>query len=152
MWWFKKKEENIEEMAGSKKSTHGSRGDQTRAGRKAKLEEERERRRRKKKEKEEKKAKEKKISAQNTIPYREMAKDGTCRGVIPQSCSHQEDTSPTAWLKVTGRLSIRSFTAAAYRLVNCRVPKEKFRVRLPNWSLMPFFIRISFWHSDKAQQ
>ena len=79
MWWFKKKEENIEEMAGSKKSTHGSRGDQTRAGRKAKLEEERERRRRKKKEKEEKKAKEKKISAQNTIPYREMAKDGTCR-------------------------------------------------------------------------
>ncbi|MBE6002312.1 MAG: conjugal transfer protein TraE [Sarcina sp.] len=66
-------------MAGSKKSTHGSRGDQTRAGRKAKLEEERERRRRKKKEKEEKKAKEKKISAQNTIPYREMAKDGTCR-------------------------------------------------------------------------
>ena len=79
MWWFKKKEENIEEMAGSKKSTPGSRGDQTRAGRKAKLEEERERRRRKKKEKEEKKAKEKKISAQNTIPYREMAKDGTCR-------------------------------------------------------------------------
>jgi len=79
VWWFKKKEENIEEMAGSKKSTHGSRGDQTRAGRKAKLEEERERRRRKKKEKEEKKAKEKKISAQNTIPYREMAKDGTCR-------------------------------------------------------------------------
>ena len=52
MWWFKKKEENIEEMAGSKKSTPGSRGDQTRAGRKAKLEEERERRRRKKKEKE----------------------------------------------------------------------------------------------------
>ena len=28
---------------------------------------------------EEKKTKEKKISAQNTIPYREMAKDGTCR-------------------------------------------------------------------------
>ena len=61
MWWFKKKEENIEEMAGSKKSTPGSRGDQTRAGRKAKLEEERERRRRKKKEKEEKKAKEKRF-------------------------------------------------------------------------------------------
>ena len=79
MWWFKKKEENIEEMAGSKKSTPGSRGDQAGAGRKAKLEEEKERRRRKKKEKEEKKAKEKKISAQNTIPYREMAKDGTCR-------------------------------------------------------------------------
>ena len=79
MWWFKKKEENIEEMAGSKKNTPGSRGDQAGASRKAKLEEEKERRRRKKKEKEEKKAKEKKISAQNTIPYREMAKDGTCR-------------------------------------------------------------------------
>ena len=79
MWWFKKKEENIEEMAGSKKNTLGSRAYQAGADRKAKLEEEKERRRRKKKEKEEKKAREKKISAQNTIPYREMAKDGTCR-------------------------------------------------------------------------
>ena len=79
MWWFKKKEKNIEEVAGSKKNTLGSRGYKAGAGRKARLEEEKERRRRKKKEKEEKKAKEKKISAQNTIPYREMAKDGTCR-------------------------------------------------------------------------
>ena len=79
MWWFKKKENNIEEVAGSKKNTLGSRGYKAGAGRKARLEEEKERRRRKKKEKEEKKAKEKKISAQNTIPYREMAKDGTCR-------------------------------------------------------------------------
>ena len=79
MWWFKKKKENIEEVAGNKKSILGSRSYQARADRKEKLEEEKERRRRKKKEKEEKKAKEKKISAQNTIPYREMAKDGTCR-------------------------------------------------------------------------
>ena len=79
MWWFKKKKENIEEMAGNKKSSLGSRSYQARADRKEKLEEEKERRRRKKKEKEEKKTKEKKISAQNTIPYREMAKDGTCR-------------------------------------------------------------------------
>ena len=79
MWWFKKKEKNIEEVAGSKKNTLGSRGYKAGAGRKARLEEEKERRRRKKKEKEEKKAKEKQISAQNTIPYREMAKDGTCR-------------------------------------------------------------------------
>ena len=79
MWWFKKKENNIEEVAGSKKNTLGSRGYKAGAGRKARLEEEKERRRRKKKEKEEKKAKEKQISAQNTIPYREMAKDGTCR-------------------------------------------------------------------------
>ena len=79
MWWFKKKKENIEEVAGNKKSILGSRSYQARADRKEKLEEEKERRRRKKKEKEEKKTKEKKISAQNTIPYREMAKDGTCR-------------------------------------------------------------------------
>ena len=79
MWLFKKKENNIEEVAGSKKNTLGSRGYKAGAGRKARLEEEKERRRRKKKEKEEKKAKEKQISAQNTIPYREMAKDGTCR-------------------------------------------------------------------------
>ena len=79
MWLFKKKENNIEEVAGSKKNTLGSRGYEAGAGRKARLEEEKERRRRKKKEKEEKKAKEKQISAQNTIPYREMAKDGTCR-------------------------------------------------------------------------
>ena len=79
MWWFKKKKENIEEVAGNKKSILGSRSYQAGADRKEKLEEEKERRRRKKKEKEEKKAKEKKISAQNTIPYREMAKDGTCR-------------------------------------------------------------------------
>lgn len=79
MWWFKKKEKHSKEMAGSKESTLESRDDQAGAGRRAKLEEEKERRRRKKKEKEEKKAKEKKISAQNTIPYREMAKDGTCR-------------------------------------------------------------------------
>ena len=79
MWWFKKKEKNIEEVAGSKKNTLGSRGYKAGAGRKARLEEEKERRRRKKKEKEEKKTKEKQISAQNTIPYREMAKDGTCR-------------------------------------------------------------------------
>ena len=79
MWWFKKKEKHSKEMAGSKESTLESRDDQVGAGRRAKLEEEKERRRRKKKEKEEKKAKEKKISAQNTIPYREMAKDGTCR-------------------------------------------------------------------------
>ena len=79
MWWFKKKEKNIEEVAVSKKNTLGSRGYKAGAGRKARLEEEKERRRRKKKEKEEKKAKEKQISAQNTIPYREMAKDGTCR-------------------------------------------------------------------------
>jgi hypothetical protein len=79
VWWFKKKEKYSEEMAGNKKSILGSRDGQAGAGRKTKLEEEKERRRRKKKEKEEKKAKEKKISAQNTIPYREMAKDGTCR-------------------------------------------------------------------------
>jgi len=79
VWWFKKKKENIEEVAGNKKSILGSRSYQAGADRKEKLEEEKERRRRKKKEKEEKKAKEKKISAQNTIPYREMAKDGTCR-------------------------------------------------------------------------
>ena len=79
MWWFKKKKENIEEVAGNKKSILGSRSYQAGADRKEKLEEEKERRRRKKKEKEEKKTKEKKISAQNTIPYREMAKDGTCR-------------------------------------------------------------------------
>ena len=79
MWWFKKKEKYSEEMAGNKKSILGSRDGQAGAGRKTKLEEEKERRRRKKKEKEEKKATEKKISAQNTIPYREMAKDGTCR-------------------------------------------------------------------------
>ena len=79
MWWFKKKEKYSEEMAGNKKSILGSRSYQARADRKEKLEEEKERRRRKKKEKEEKKATEKKISAQNTIPYREMAKDGTCR-------------------------------------------------------------------------
>ena len=79
MWWFKKKEKNIEEVAVSKKNTLGSRGYKAGAGRKARLEEEKELRRRKKKEKEEKKAKEKQISAQNTIPYREMAKDGTCR-------------------------------------------------------------------------
>ena len=79
MWLFKKKENNIEEVAGSKKNTLGSRGYKAGAGRKARLEEEKERRRRKKKEKEEKKTKEKQISAQNTIPYREMAKDGTCR-------------------------------------------------------------------------
>ena len=79
MWWFKKKEKNIEEVAGSKKNTLGSRGYKAGAGRKARLEEEKERRRRKKKEKEEKKTKETQISAQNTIPYREMAKDGTCR-------------------------------------------------------------------------
>ena len=79
MWWFKKKEKYSEEMAGNKKSILGSRSYQAGADRKEKLEEEKERRRRKKKEKEEKKTKEKKISAQNTIPYREMAKDGTCR-------------------------------------------------------------------------
>ncbi len=79
MWWFKKKEKNTEEDAGRKRNTLGVRGHQAGAGRKSRLEEAKERRRKKKKEKEEKKAKEKKISAQNTIPYREMAKDGTCR-------------------------------------------------------------------------
>ena len=79
VWWFKKKERDSEEAAGRKRNTLWFLGDRAGAGRKAKLEERKERRRKKKQEKEEKKARERKISAQNTIPYREMAKDGTCR-------------------------------------------------------------------------